>query len=474
MTLRHHRVPSPIAQLLLPALTCLSLACPAPQDEDPDTGGSTGADSGESSVGTVTDSGEIPNGCDAPTGPGTDVPNAITADETWTLEGSPYRVPVNVYLTASITMEACTVVQLAPGVRFLVGNDPAPGAVIARGESIGGVLRPVRFEALDPAAPWATIEVDRTGTLDLEHTQIEGGGGNDVPGMISAWGVDPEAEATPNVRMVDVTLEGSASVGVHLQSRAAFTDDSSGVSIHGSASYPVWIEAGAVHSLPQDLTVGDNADDVVYIDPFTSIDDDTFPDRGVPLRLGEVLYLGVVDGGLATLTIEPGVELQFATGAGSGIIVGLDDMNQGQIVAQGTADAPILLHAAQADAAPGSWMGLYFRYSPSSGNVMSYVTVADAGGESGAQGFGCGPADNNASILLLTANAPSPFLDHVSIENAGGDTQLLLGWSEEADPSGVAQSFFDGNSFADAPACRVSLPRDTTNGCPGGPEPDCL
>ncbi|MFO0635872.1 MAG: hypothetical protein U0168_23785 [Nannocystaceae bacterium] len=233
-----------------------------------------------SSVGTVTDSGEIPNGCDAPTGPGTDVPNAITADETWTLEGSPYRVPVNVYLTASITMEACTVVQLAPGVRFLVGNDPAPGAVIARGESIGGVLRPVRFEALDPAAPWATIEVDRTGTLDLEHTQIEGGGGNDVPGMISAWGVDPEAEATPNVRMVDVTLEGSASVGVHLQSRAAFTDDSSGVSIHGSASYPVWIEAGAVHSLPQDLTVGDNADDVVYIDPFTSIDDDTFPDRG--------------------------------------------------------------------------------------------------------------------------------------------------------------------------------------------------
>lgn len=474
-----HRTASPasrLAQLSLLACASLSLACPAPGDDTADTGDSTGADSGgSSSGGIVTDSGEIPDGCEAPTGPGTDVTAAIDTDQTWTAEGSPYRVPANVYLTATLTLEACTVVQLASEVRIFVGNEPAPGAIVARGERLGGVLRPVRFEALDPSAPWGTLEVDTTGMLDAEHTIFADGGGGSALGMVTAWGVDPEGSRTDLVRMVDVQLDGSAGVGVNLQRRAAFTDDSADVAIEGSGSYPVWIEAGVVSTLPHGLTVADNGDDVVYIDPFTSVDDDTFPDRGVPLRLGEVMYLGTPDGGgLSTLTIEPGVELQFAVGAGSGIMIGLDDMNLGQLVAQGTADAPIIMRGAAPDAPPASWMGLYFRYAPSSGHVMSYVTIADAGAESGAQGFGCGPGDNNASILLLTENALTPFLDHVTVENAGGDTQLLLGWSDEADPSGVAQSFAEGNSFADSPSCRVSLPRDTTNGCPGDEAPDCL
>jgi len=441
---------------------------------EPTSADSTGADS--------TGDAPPPDACPAPTGPGTDVATTLDADATWTADGSPYRISATTYLTATITLEPCTVVALAPAARLLVGNDPAPGGVVAHGEVVddgeGGALRrPVRFERLDPGGAWGSIEVDVTGTLDAETADFVGGGSVDAGGILVGWGADPAGAPTPNLRLRDVTVVDAESSGIYLPNRGAFTPDSADVRITGTGAtgFPIWVQAGAVGSLPADLEIVDNAEDVVLVETFTNVDGDTFPDRGVPLRIDDTLYLGTVESdGLSTLTIEAGVELQFATGgAGSGIIIGLDDTHLGQIVAAGTAQRPIVMRSAEATPAAGDWMGLYFRYSPTDGNVLDHVTITHAGASSGAQGFGCGPAENDASILLLTAQPLSPFLSDVTIADAGGDTQLLLGWLD-ASPSATAQAFADGNTFADSPACGVSLPRDTDNGCPGDEEPDCL
>lgn len=438
-------------------------------DNDGSSSGAPDPDTGDSSDTGDTDVPE--DSCPTPAGPGTDVPSTIDADQTWTAEGSPYRVTSTVYVTATVTLEPCTVVQLSATGRIEVGNEPAPGAIVSRGEA--EPYRPVVFERLDPGAPWATISIDTTGELDAEVTEFRGGGSINGDATITAWGATPWGGTTPNVRVQQVVIADAEHYGVRLNGRAAFTADSTGLHVEGSGAEPILIEAGAVHSLPLDLTVADNAADVVLVDPFGNVDEDTFVDRDVPLRLIEAMYLGSIEGdGLATLTIEPGTEIEFASDSG-GIYIGLSEDQLGELVAVGTADAPIVFRSAQPEPAPGDWMGLYFRYVPTSGNRLEHATIAHAGGVSGAQGWGCGPAENHASILMLT-QAVDPFLVDCTFVDAGGDTQLLLGWSDDPDPSGTASAWAAGNTFADAPTCGVSLPRDENNGCPGDAAPDCL
>lgn len=478
------------ARLTLAAVA-LFAACVVEEPERDEPGDDASSDDGGDPSGGDTTDGDTTDGdttgapagdaCDAPSGPGTDVPGTIDADVTWTAEGSPYRIAGTVYLTATIDLEPCTVVQLAGDGRIAIGNDPAPGAVVARGEIVSGddgepLRRPVRFERLSEGDPWGSLIVDTTGSLDASTTDFVGGGSINAGATIEAFGVSPEGTTTPNVRVDDVSIVDSSTHGVYLRSRAAFVGGSDGLRITGTAEggFPVQIEAGAVHSLPTGLTFTDNADDVVLVETFTSVDDDTFVARGVPLRIDDELYLGTVDQvDTATLTIEAGVEVQFRNdGAGSGITIGLDDEHPGVIVAQGEPDAPIVLRSAEDAPAAGDWMGLYFRHSPAQGNVLSNVTISHTGAASGAQGFGCGPAENNASILLLT-DPMDPFLSNVAFTDVGGDTQIVIGWLD-ASPAATAAAWAGDNQFASSPSCTIGLPRDTDNGCPGDSAPDCL
>jgi hypothetical protein len=71
--------------------------------------------------------------------------------------------------------------------------------------------------------------------------------------------------------------------------------------------------------------------------------------------------------------------------------------------------------------------------------------------------------------------AIDPFVKNCEIKHAGGGTQIVLGWADSADQSAEAQAFLDSNTFADAPACRVSLPQAMAPSCPGNDsKPDCL
>src|SRR5690606_14622030 len=130
---------------------------------------------------------------------------------------------------------------------------------------------------------------------------------------------------------------------------------------------------------------------------------DTLVARGVPYVLGTPLYLNPAsDGPPSTLTIEPGVTVRFSgDGSEGGIFIGSSPERQGVLVARGTAEAPIVFTSAKETQAAEDWMGLYFRYSPATGNVIEHARIEYAGGFSGAQGFGCGPIENHASVLLL-------------------------------------------------------------------------
>ena len=99
------------------------------------------------------------------------------------------------------------------------------------------------------------------------------------------------------------------------------------------------------------------------------VQDDLAADLTLPAGCYEVATALTVDG--STLSLEPGVDIEFASGAGLMI------NGTGVFSASGTAEQPVLLHGA--DPQPGSWMGLRYSGSASSDNRLAFVELRDAG-----------------------------------------------------------------------------------------------
>ncbi len=160
--------------------------------------------------------------------------------------------------------------------------------------------------------------------------------------------------------------------------------------------------------------------------------DDAFHDRGVPYQIGGpagAFGLIVVDGdpALATLTIDPGVEIRFYS-AGSnigGLFVGTSGspVATGRLVAAGTAAAPILFTGAGGAPVAGSWEGITFFGALAAGNVLDHVQIDAAGDNGGDAGFGCPPAAFPETSGALKIFSPArelvpDQLDDLALEHA--------------------------------------------------------
>lgn len=423
--------------------------------------------------------------CAAATGAGVDHSGDLSADETWTAASSPHRIASGVRLLAKVTVEPCAVIRLGDGARLTVGSSTTAGQLVTAGEVVGGVRRPVKIEALDAATPWAALVVDLKGVLDLSVTTISDGAkpaaAQNGGGSILAYGAASSgAVLTRSVRVKDVTISKSHGYGVNLQRLSAFTEDSSGLQVidsgEGTAGQPVLVEAGAVGSLPASSSFQGNLLNEVLVVPGGSMPSDIFKNVGVPYRIaGRLLVAPPQDGAPAVLTIEAGATLKMETTSDNGLTLGITPMRQGVLVVNGTAAAPVTFTSPKAAPAAGDWKNIYFRYSPATGNRMSYAVVEYAGAPSGLQGYGCGPAENDASVILVpdTGRPADAFIQNSTVRNAAGDTGVLLGWTSDLD----GPDFVSTNTFVAVPACRVSRWRNATGAaCPGsvGGSPVCL
>lgn len=454
---------------MIGALVFVASACDSPTTPDPGPG-DAGALTPEALLAAA--------GCPAPTGAGKTHDTTVTADEIWTAADSPHRVPFSLTLEAKVTLEPCAVVLLGREVTISVGNSPKLGAIVARGEvttaADGSVAaRPVIFDAADANAPWGQLHVSPGGTAELAvvailnagDTTFGDGGALRVSGNAGGTNDAPVLRST----LVDrVLIRGSRSYGLHLDGWGALREGSTTLWIHDSGSderpYPVRIEPGVASTLPRGLgTRGNRRDGILMTTSKAFSRDDTLLALGLPYIQRGALYVApAADGPPATLTIEPGVTLAFEASAGSGVLFGSTATRQGQLVAEGTAAAPIVFTSAQPTPAAGDWMALYFRHYPKTGSRVRHARVEYAGGDSGATGYGCGPeaADNDSAVILIGqgdqgAEGPdTAFITETTFDHIGGATVIVSGWY------GDGPNFSTGNTFgADTPACKVSQPR---------------
>lgn len=418
--------------------------------------------------------GTLTNDCPPPSGAGTKHEGILDADETWTADASPHHVTTKLYVRATLTIEPCAVVQVGADVEISV-----EGSLVARGAISGSSIKPVTFEAEPGGAAWGELGIESKGTADLFAAFVRDGGSKG-DGALVARGVaggTNSGDVTKNLHVDTVEVSGSRSYGVGLDGWAAFADGAKDLTITGGGSdtapSAIRLEAGVAASLPSPLhATGNKRDEILLQSSKTFMRDDTLVARGLPYRAHGPLYVApAADGAPVTLTIEPGVTLGFDDNAGSGMYIGSSEKRQGLLVAAGTADEPIVFTSAKDTKAAGDWMSLYFHATPSSGNRISHAKIEYAGGASGAKGYGCGPADNDAAILVqglgaTEAGPASPFIDATEFDHIGGTTVIVSGWVDDAGPSLVADNTFG----ADTPACKVSRPRRTGAGdvCDGG------
>ncbi len=132
---------------------------------------------------------------------------------------------------------------------------------------------------------------------------------------------------------------------------------------------------------------------------------------------GTVTVRGASHGLTATLTIEPGVTVEFATGAG--LILGSGSntyKTYGALRAQGTEAAPITFTSGAADPAPGDWDGIKFSYYTNSSASILEHCIVEYGGRS-----------TNANVWTQS----SPAIRNCTIQHSSMYGMYLLGSSSD-------------------------------------------
>lgn len=408
-----------------------------------------------------------PVSCPPPGAP-IDHPAALEADETWGAGIHQIKFTVSIGKGATLTLEPCAVVRIAPSHGISVGTSLEAGTLIAKGT----VDRPVVIERLTTA--WASVLVSAKGKADFSYTKIIGGGGTASRGGANLHLLgDQMLPLQVLAKVSHVTIEGSAKFGIVTEGRGGFDPGSDDLVVRGSAMMPAFMTAPALGSLPAGTYTG-NTTDTIMISATQAGEmlaaDMTIIDRGVPYQVGGEGRFGELSvGGLAgtdpTLTIEAGVVLKFTKAgglfidrAGSGLAA------KGSLIVKGTADKPVVLTSAAAAPLPGDWRGLWFGGIPSAKNSVDRARIEYAGSNTGAANASCGTPVSatmnltNGAILIMGPPSGAFVTNTTILKSAANGIERA--WR------GTATSFLPTNTFTEVAFCHETYPKDAMGACP--------
>lgn len=366
--------------------------------------------------------------------------------------------------TIDVTPDATTPsasLHIDPGVTLELGKD-ANLVVSDQGgklETAGTSQKVVKIQR-SGADPWGEVLINGPATGSLSYTTLDGGGNDTVTyagASLVAYG-ENQPPLQPILKVFHVTVQGSKGRGVMVDRYAAFTSDSTSLTVSGSGANsttytrPLMIGAHALTSVPDGTYTG-NTVAQIYVDANSGAEldkDITVHDRGVPYYLDQGL---TVDQGTQTtapkLTLEAGTQMLFDPGANSPGNLFLD-VYAGSLEVDGTAQKPVVLGSAAATPAPGDWVGVDFDAKAAAfTQKIDHASIEYAGAGSGAGSWTCDPTvggttlPENAGVLILGWAPSSEFVTNTHIKQSGGHG-ILRGWDLSQGP---ATSFLPTNTF---------------------------
>jgi hypothetical protein len=256
---------------------------------------------------------------------------------------------------------------------------------------------------------------------------------------------------------------------VRLEGFGAFTAESDALVVSGGESHPISAAATVVGTIPAGSYTGNGDDRIVLTtannEAITS--DATMRDHGVPYLVGLPGQIGdlrvqAASGGLATLTIDAGVELRFPRDGVFHVQYGGGDLAAtGALVALGTEDDPIVLGSAEDTPAAGDWLGLSLGGVLDASTRIDHMLIEHAGGASSSGSNSCPYPElsiNDAAIRILGV-PPGTFITHTSIVASAGHG-IDRGWRGD-----VVVDMLESNDY-DVAGCRQTVSRTEDGSCP--------
>jgi len=143
----------------------------------------------------------------------------------------------------------------------------------------------------------------------------------------------------------------------------------------------LWLHAETVGSLGESLTYSGVTRN--KLQGGTVLSNATWRTQGIPWEVdGSIEVEGEED---PILTLDAGVELAFQQT--EWFLVGRN--LGGSLIAEGSAEAPIVMRSRESQPVPGSWIGLVFGDGTLSGSALRYVTLENAGEDWSSGTRGC-------------------------------------------------------------------------------------
>lgn len=409
-----------------------------------------------------------------------------SASTTWASGVHRVSSTLTVPTGATLTIAACARVEMGADASLIVR-----GGLVAAGTA----TEPITFVRLAPASPWAALQV--LGTADLAYTTLTGGGGSTAMATSDTLGaplfVHGFGAPVPRLlKVTEVVVDGTTGLGAALVG-SGFAAGSTGLTVRNAGSFPVYIGADMVDTLPTGSYAANASAAIALQTAFYAVQDNqrtidrdlTIPNRGVPYRVGirdpGTIRIGSATGPAPLVVIEPGVALTFPRSGTAAGRIQVDGVNpggaamtvaQGAIRAVGTAAAPVVFRSAEATPAAGDWVGLSFT-GVDARTRLERVEIRHAGANAGALGV-CttnpgattSPFDGDAALQVFVTNGyPSAsFLVSSTIAQSAG-SGIYRAWS-------IGNvDFTAGNTLSGIAWCSQTLVPNDLNACPAGPCP---
>lgn len=264
----------------------------------------------------------------------------------------------------------------------------------------------------------------RTGSHTLTYTEIrDAATGNQFlayePAAVTLGLDNLQATATFD----HVTIADSNGVGLFVDTGSSFT--ATGLSITGSTGeYAVVTDYDQLGMFGSDVTLSGALNPTVRSRAYTELESaTTFDFPSAPVVMADDLDIV----GTGSLILAAGTELRFP--AGTGLYA------TGALVANGTAEAPVILRSTAETA--GSWDGV--RLMAATGNTLTYTEIRNGGGDM--------DFTEDGNLVVGADLAPSTaILSNVTLANSAAWGMVYYNLGAAIDTSTVT---FTGNASGD-------------------------
>jgi len=241
---------------------------------------------------------------------------------------------------------------------------------------------------------WSGINV-RTSNAIISHVAVQNGGGSELPG------VNEKAALIigGNLNMHNSAVTGSGGIGLWIKDEGAilYASNFTGNTFTDNQTTNIRLGLDDVHKVITSNTLSPMSAETPLVEIRKGKSDflDNWTDIGTGIDYRVVDSVSILS--TKTLTIEPGVTIEFASGTAFNI--------SGSLSASGTTAKPIEFIGASAT--EGYWRGIFIQSDNTV--VMDHVSISDAGGD----------VSDKANVIILPG-AQSVSITNSTIGNSAG------------------------------------------------------